>query len=113
MAEHIDNDCDFEKLKAKNDKQVEALAESIKWHNLKENPEDLPPAQEYETKEGIGHWKWYLVKTDYTDYKSCNYAICARILMPRYSDGVDEPIWKENSGMDIANEHIFEWREIE
>lgn len=94
------------------DDGVESEKKKVEWHNLKENPNDLPPAQDYEIKESIDYWKWYLVKTDYTNYKSCQYAICARVLMPRYSDGIDEPIWKENSGNDIGDEHIFEWREL-
>ena len=94
------------------DAGVESEKKKVEWHNLKENPNDLPPAQDYEIKESIDHWKWYLVKTDYTDYKSCQYAVCARVLMPRYSDGVAESIWKENSGNDIGDEHIFEWREL-
>lgn len=39
------------------DDGVESEKKKVEWHNLKENPNDLPPAQDYEIKESIDHWK--------------------------------------------------------
>lgn len=93
--------------KAKDAARETALSNS--WHNLKENPEDLPVAQSYEDQD---HWEWYLLKTDYTSYKSCHYEICARVLFPK-DDGNDEPTWLCGAdGVDITDCHVFEWKRL-
>lgn len=92
--------------------QFNQLIGRHEWHNLKEDPNDIPPAQEYEINGNTDHWNWYLVKTDYTDYKSCKYAICARILTPNDYSGGEDPTWIGNDRMYIDDEHIFEWKEI-
>lgn len=78
------------------------------WHNLEENPNDLPIAVPHSNK---SEYKWYLVEVSNSSPGESKYIICTRVhWLDYYGDGRGEDVWVDDMTMTY---NVIKWKEID